>query len=285
MSHQILSFVGKFSRVIPVSLKRFIYRIKPLAKLIRRMINLSAPEGLEEVIVVSGDLTGMKLLLDLQREKDYWLGTYELELQAAIRDLVQPGWVAYDVGANIGYVTLLLSQAVGLEGKVFAFEPLPANLDRLRANVELNSMDARVTIVPKAVTRSSGLVHFLVGPSVGTGKAEGSAGRQLDYPDTIEVPGVSLDEFILEDRHPTPQVVKMDIEGGETLAFPGMKMVLEGAHPLLFLELHGQESARIAWDMLHEVGYRILHMRSGYPAVDSFESLDWKSYLVAKYPE
>jgi FkbM family methyltransferase len=198
---------------------------------------------------------------------------------------VETGWVAYDVGANIGYLTLLLAHAVGLEGRVFAFEPLPANLHRLRANLKLNSMSARVTIVPKAVTRTSGSVHFLVGPSIGTGKAEGSAGRQLDYSDTIEVPGISLDEFILEGKHLTPQVVKMDIEGGEVLAFPGMELILERFHPLLFLELHGRESARIAWDTLHEVGYHILHMRSGYPAVHSFESLDWKSYLIAKYHE
>lgn len=285
MSNSIFSFVGKLSRIFPNSLKRLIYRIEPLANLIRSVFNSAAPEGFEEVVIASGDLTGMRMLLDLHQEKDYWLGTYELELQSAVRDLVQPGWIAYDVGANIGYVTLLLARAVGLEGRVFAFEALPANLHRLRLNVKLNSMNPMVTIVPKAVTQISGSVRFLVGPSVGTGKAEGSAGRRLEYADVIEVSSISLDEFIFEDRHPAPQVVKMDIEGGEVLALPGMRSLLEEIHPLLFLELHGRESARVAWDMLHEVGYRILHMRSGYPLVRSFETLDWKSYLVALYSE
>jgi hypothetical protein len=129
------------------------------------------------VNVAAGDLAGMKLALDLQSEKDYWLGTYEPELQQALRQWVQPGMLAYDVGANIGYISLLLARRVGEAGRVHAFEALPANLERLRTNLALNDMQDRVLVTPAAVVDHAGQVQFWVGPSGGMGKAEGSAGR------------------------------------------------------------------------------------------------------------
>jgi len=66
--------------------------------------------------VAGGDLAGFTILLDMQVDKDYWLGTYEPDLQAALRELVQPGSILYDVGANIGYVSLLLAKAAGRAG-------------------------------------------------------------------------------------------------------------------------------------------------------------------------
>ena len=70
-----------------------------------------------EVKVAAGDLAGFTILLDMQVDKDYWLGTYEPELQAALRQLIPPGAVIFDVGANIGYVSLLLAKAAGEAGK------------------------------------------------------------------------------------------------------------------------------------------------------------------------
>jgi hypothetical protein len=114
------------------------------------------------------------------------------------------------------------------------------------------------------------------------GKAEGSAGRQeLAYPQAIQVPGIVLDEFVYQARNPAPQVVKMDIEGGEVLALPGMRRVLSEAQPVIFMELHGPESAKAAWKELESAGYRICRMEKGFPGIPSLESLDWKAYIVA----
>jgi len=263
-------------------LKRALYRIGPLARLIRRGLNQAAPQGPVSVRVAAGGLAGATLLLDLQEEKDYWLGTYEPELQSAIAELVHPGMVAYDVGANIGYISLLLSRAVGTDSLVFAFEALPANLERLRLNLTLNDLQARVQVIAAAVTDRSVPAQFLVGPSGGMGKAAGSAGRQAEYKQTITVPGLALDDFVVAQGNPPPQVVKMDIEGGEVLALPGMRRLLKETHPLLLLELHGPEAARVAWDELSKAGYRIFWMEAGYPEVRSLDALGWKAYIVAR---
>jgi FkbM family methyltransferase len=282
MTNFLLSFATTAARLLPMPVKRAIYRVRPLAGWIRGSLNRAAPQGLAQAPVAAGGLAGMRLLLDLQSEKDYWLGTYEPELQTAVAALVRPGWVAYDVGANIGYISLLLAKAVGDSGKVFAFEALPANVERLGENLRLNGMQDRVTVFPGAVTGASGPVRFLVGPSGGMGKAEGSAGRQeVHYSNAITVPGVALDDFVFEEEHPAPQVVKIDIEGGEVLALPGMSRVLVEARPVVLLELHGPESARVVWVTLASCGYQICRMEPGFPGIPSVEDLDWKAYLVA----
>jgi FkbM family methyltransferase len=282
LANPLLSFAAWTARWLPVPVKRGLYRFRPLAGLLRGTLNRLAPHGFTPVVVAAGGLQGLRLSLDLQQEKDYWLGTYELDLQAAVADLVHPGMQVYDVGANIGYISLLLARRVGDTGHVYAFEALPANLERLRLNLELSGLSARLTVVPAAVVEQKRLVSFLVGPSGGMGKAAGSAGRQdMVYSQALEVDGLSLDEFVYADGHPPPQVVKLDIEGGEVLALPGMSRLLVEARPIILLELHGPEAARLVWDRLLAAGYWLCRMAPGYPQIHSLEALDWKAYLVA----
>ena len=278
----VLDLAAWAARHLPMPVKRLMYRIPPLAGLIRHGLNRAAPVGLTQVEVAAGGLAGCRLWLDLQAEKDYWLGIYEPELQAALGDLVRPGMVAYDVGANIGYISLLLARRVAQAGRVYAFEALPANLERLRANLALNEPGKSVVVTPAAVVECERPVRFLVGPSGGMGKADGSAGRgDVAYSDTVDIDGLSLDTFVFEMGNPPPQVVKMDIEGGEALALPGMVRLLEQERPLLLLELHGPEATQVTWQTLTRRGYRLCRMRPGYPPVKTQQELDWKAYVVA----
>ena len=200
MSNPLLSLAALAARLIPLPVKRAIYRLPWLAGFVRRSLNRAAPQGLAEVTVAAGMLTGARLLLNLQDEKDYWLGTYEPELQAAVGELVKPGDVAYDVGANIGYISILLARKVGESGKVYAFEALPANVDRLRRNLELNGLESHVEVVPAAMIDASKVVSFLIGLSPKMGKAERSAGRlNVAYSESINVSGVALDQFVYQD--------------------------------------------------------------------------------------
>jgi len=284
MKKFILSVVALAARILPTSWKQAVYRIGPLARLIRRSLNRLAPTGLVEVKVAAGDLAGATILLDMQIDKDYWLGTYEPELQAALRELIPPKAVIFDVGANIGYVSLLLAKAAGEGGKVFAFEALPSNVEQLRRNLELNGMESRVTVVACAVTQTPGPVRFLVHASGGMGKAAGSAGRIDNYQSEVTVPGISLDAFVYSQGNPPPQVVKMDIEGGEGMAVAGMHRLLTEMPPLILLELHGPDASREVWNALRAAGYRICWMRPGFPEVASLEALGWKAYIVAEPP-
>jgi FkbM family methyltransferase len=282
MRKLLLNVAAIAAKILPNSFKQAIYRAKPLAACIRRGLNRAAPTGLTQVKIAAGNLAGYTILIDMQVDKDYWLGTYEPELQAALRELIQPGVVIYDVGANVGYVSLLLAKASGEAGKVYAFEALPENAERWRKNMALNGMEASLSLFAGAVTQTTGPVRFLVHASGGMGKAAGSAGRQDQYQSEVSVPGISLDDFVYGLGNPPPQVVKMDIEGGEVLALPGMRRVLTQARPLMLMELHGPASNRVAWETLTAAGYQICWMRPGYPEVPALEAMGWKAYIIAR---
>jgi FkbM family methyltransferase len=289
LKRSIVSLAAFAARVLPDGAKQALYTIRPLGQIIRSLLNRATPQGLTPVVVAAGANQGMHLSLDLQREKDYWLGTYEPDLQAAIQNLVEPGMVAFDVGANIGYISLMLARAVGPTGQVHAFEAFPDNVKRLCINLTLNDMQARISAHACAIVESSRPVRFLIGPSHGMGKAEGSAGREADqdhiiYRDAITVPGWSLDEFVYQQGNPAPQIVKMDIEGGEIMAFPGMKRLLQEARPIFLLELHGPQAGDVVWEYLTAAGYQIHSMRPGWPLITQRVSLDWKAYLIARPP-
>lgn len=278
----IVSLIKLISRILPVPAKRAIYRVPWLANATRRTLNQLLPQGLTEMDITAGLLQGYKMSLDLQQEKDYWLGTYEVKLQNAIRDFVKPGMIAFDVGANVGYITLMLAHQVRAAGRVFAFEPLPQNITRLRHNININQLSERVQVYPFAIIDQSRMVEFWTGPSDDMGKVAGSAGRQnVAYSAGSLVNGISLDEFVFQQGNPAPDVVKMDIEGGEILALEGMRHLLTEKQPLIFLELHGKECAQAAWEILLQQNYAITWMQKGYPPINSLEQMDWKVYIVA----
>ena len=284
MKKFVLSLATWAADALPESWINQLYKFKPLANLIRAVLNIAAPAGITQVEIAGGVLQGWRMALDLQREKDYWLGTYEPELQGAIRDFVRSGMVAYDIGANIGYISLSLAKAVGHEGKVIAFEALVPNYVRLAKNITLNAMEARINVHALAVADTTGTKRFIGGPSWGTGKLEGSAGRaSMPVSDYLDIECVSLDDFVFKDGNIKPDVVKMDIEGGEVLALPGMRRLLRDHCPFLLIEIHGPQAAEVVWKELTGSGYTIQHIREGYPKVQSWEELPWKSYIIGHF--
>jgi FkbM family methyltransferase len=269
------------ARWLPQSVKQSLYRHSNLAQLIRRRLNQAAPTGLTKVEIAAGEAAGLTFMLDLQSEKDYWLGTYEPFLQDALVKLVKPGMVAYDVGANIGYLSLIFARKVGPTGRVISFEALPANVSRLMENVALNDLGEQVLVIPKAVADCSGKTIFWIAPSRAMGKISGSAGRTTtNYSESIQVETISIDEMIFQQSLPPPQVIKMDIEGGEVLALPGMKKTLVTHRPLILIEVHGTPAAQVTWDSLVPAGYRLCWMKPGFPELPSIPSIEWKSHLV-----
>jgi len=269
------------ARVLPTPIKRAFYKIPFLARFIRSSLNEAAPQGITEVKIAAGILRGLTMALDLQSEKDYWLGTYEPDLQAAASHFIKPGMVVYDVGANIGYISLMAARQAGESGRVFSFEALPANITRLKQNVALNDFQKQIRVVHAAVVDKAGEVAFFTHTSGAMGKAQGSAGRDEQYTQTIKVTGIALDDFVFQQGNPPPEVIKMDIEGGEGMALTGMPRLLKEARPALLIELHGQEAARQVWDCLKANRFELRYMHAGSAPILSLEELDWKAYVIA----
>ncbi|MBX3047496.1 MAG: FkbM family methyltransferase [Anaerolineales bacterium] len=275
MANPLLGLAAAAARLLPAPLKRGLYKLGPLSRGLRAALNRAAPPGLAEVTIAGGGLQGATLLLDMHSEKDYWLGTYEMELQHAIQHWAKPAQVVYDLGANVGYVSLLFARAVGAQGRVFAFEPLPANQARLQRNLALNP-SLPVELVPAAAAERSGRSLFALHGSDDMGRLH--AGSPVA--DTIEVETIAVDDFT--STHPAPHLIKIDVEGAEALALQGMQQVLRTHQPTLFIELHGYEAGRACWDLLVAANYQACWMQAPYAPIFTVEELKKKSYIIAR---
>jgi hypothetical protein len=114
------------------------------------------------VKVKGGVLKGYKLKLDLRKYRShipYWLGEYELHIQRLLEETVKYGMVAYNIGAHIGFFSLLLYKLVGSKGYVVSFEPNPIPFSMLKENVRLNN--ANIKLEKIAVGDKPGKMPFL----------------------------------------------------------------------------------------------------------------------------
>jgi FkbM family methyltransferase len=177
-----------------------------------------------------------------------WLGTYELSKQKLLEQVVHTGMTVYDIGAQAGFYTLLLSRLVGESGQVIAFEPSVRELGYLIQHVQENKL-SNVRIVQAAVGAQTGLAGF------STDRAP-CQNRITNNEDQLLVPLVSLDSLPL----PPPHVIKMDIEGGESDALKGASNLLKQHSPIMLIALHGEEHSNFCQDFLKKAGYRIFDL-------------------------
>jgi FkbM family methyltransferase len=188
------------------------------------------------------------------------LRTCERDVERTFLGLLSPGDVVYDIGANIGWYTLLAARRVGPAGRVLAFEPSLANARYVQRNAASNGL-ANVTVVPAAVTDRDGWATFLDNGSLegrlekddDDAQAARRAARGRKSHGTLPVPVLALDTWIAATGQAPPSVVKIDVEGAEIGALRGMGETLRSAGPTLVIELHATRTA--VADLLDEAGY------------------------------
>ena len=152
-------------------------------------------------------------------------GTHDFKI---IKNNVKDGDNVIDLGANIGYFTLILAKLVGPTGKVFAFEPDPRNLALLKKNVEYNNYK-NVIIIPKAVSNVNDKCTLYTGQKTfGQNKIYKPKKTKTQKFIPIDSETVRLDDFFkTNDLLDKISFIKMDVEGAEFLALSGMKEILK----------------------------------------------------------
>lgn len=166
----------------------------------------------------------------------YFNGVFEPIFTSLFLDLVEPGATFLDVGANMGYYTLLGWREVGERGRVYAFEPDPNSISRLERNLKLNQAN-HVTVIGSAVSNLRGTAKFHVSSSEDAN--QGNASLVVESETALEVPTITLDEFLEEHQLRDVGLLKMDIEGGEALAVQGMtRSIQSGVFRAILLEMH-----------------------------------------------
>jgi FkbM family methyltransferase len=178
-------------------------------------------------------------------------GTLEPPVQEALRRLLAPGDVFYDIGANVGFFTLLGARLVGPGGRVVAFEPVPWCARAVGHNIELNGFE-HAQIRAEAVGDADGGARLLVVGEASWSHLE-STGRHADVRDEIEVTVVSLDSLVASGAIPPPDVLKIDTEGAELQAIEGARETIARRRPAIVCELHDTNEAFVA--LMDELGY------------------------------
>lgn len=201
--------------------------------------------------IVRGLASGYRICVSPAENLGYLLGTHESHLQKLIREYVAAGDTVYDIGANIGYVSLLLSRQVGPAGRVNAFEPLPQNIAAFRQNIELNRL-LNVHLFEFAASEGRGEAVIRMADNSSTASLvwhrDDPAAREFS------IKTVAIDDLIESGDLTSPTFVKIDVEGSEGMALRGMRRMIAAAKPVLFVECSelGRETA---WRLLRELGY------------------------------
>ena len=169
-----------------------------------------------------------------------------------------------DIGAHIGYYSLLCA-SISKKSKVFAFEPIKENLRVLKKNVKVNKFQ-NISIFPFAVSNKNGKTKLYSSTERNTGDFRFFDVDLLEINEHrkgITVESIALDDFLIH-HEMNPDVIKIDIQGGEMIALNGMKKTLAEAKKLaLFTEfwprgiISSGESPKIFLRQLKDFGFKI----------------------------
>jgi FkbM family methyltransferase len=188
-------------------------------------------------------------------------GNLEQSVQEAMVRHLPKGGVFYDIGANVGFFTVLAAHMCGIgEGHAYAFEPTPDNANEIRSNARLNATP-NLTVIEKAVSDHAGTGQLQV-------VDDQSWSKLMDYgehPLTAEVMDIELvtvDDLVASGEILPPTVVKIDVEGAELAVLDGMRATIARHAPVIICELHDTHKEFAAF--CREVDYRVVNLEGTF---------------------
>jgi FkbM family methyltransferase len=221
--------------------------------------------------IQAGPATGLRIGRT-EASADYVLGVNELPVQLAVVDSLGPGGVFVDVGANVGFFSLLAARLVGPEGVVYAIEPVPANAERTRVNARRNGF-ANVTVIEAAAADGDGSTTLRLAAHPG-GAAIAAADVPPDHAGSLEVTTVTIDSLIRSGRIRPPALIKIDVEGAELEVLAGMATTLRDVRPVVLCEVDAGDEETLAGKrdrivgVLEAAGYTVETLERSYAADD-----------------
>ena len=234
---------------VPKSIKTYIHHHHSLDRLVRRSFSSAVKGGDGTVTIESGVLAGLKLASSEHVSHAHIRGAYETETQVAIDRCVQPGSVCYDVGASIGYMTLVMARKAR---HVYAFEPAPHAAADLVKHMAANGFQ-NVEVVPLPVSDTQREVKFGLS-EVAYGSAIMKKEATSNW-SSLKLTTTTLDLFTAS--HDFPDFVKIDVEGEEGRTLEGAVQLLERKKTVFCCELHGDAVARQVVDFFQKYGYEV----------------------------
>jgi FkbM family methyltransferase len=234
-------------------MKRGLKTLLPwMAPLYYRSLHRATPAGLQRIRIQGGPLAGRWFTCSLRAERPYFVGNWEPEVVVVLRDRLRPSDTFLDVGGHVGYMALVAATLVGARGRVVTFEANGDNAEVIARNLADNpDLAATVTLEPTAVWDSTGTATF-------SGESGATTGRVVDGDHGVSttVRTTTLDDYVRQ-HDLRPSLIKMDIEGGESRALPGMMDVLRSKRPVLLVEVHDEGAFDVLNRIMNAAAYRV----------------------------
>jgi len=239
-------------------------------RLVRPLVNAVVPRDRTTVQVRSGGAEGALLVIDPREEKYYWTGTHEPAVQRALARELGQGMTAWDVGAHIGFLTVIASRAVGEEGHVHAFEPHDDNRARLLETLRLNDLD-NVSVHDVALSSQAGFVPFYRHRFTTSWSLDAERGQGHE----VDVRCTTLDA--LAGSLGAPNLIKIDAEGVELEVLRGGQSVIAETRPVLIVEFSTDQLVDDARSILSDYSFELLADRHWVMRPDGHEPSNRRS--------
>lgn len=278
----LLHFVGVISRCTPYFRGKWRLIDWVFNRFQRRL-------AVTEVVRIGSNIAIECELWDEVQNNIWWLGaSYEVNETKYFTGLLRSGMVVMDVGANVGYYSLIASNLVSSKGIVHAFEPIESQFQALCANIERNRYS---NILPnrKIVSDSCGYMAIYLGPECNSGAA--SVIKHLGNQSSREtVQSITIDAY-LESQGPRGiDVIKIDTEGHELAVLKGAAKTLASAKPELLIEVQqrllraANTSREELYSYLYDHSYKAFAISSGGRLVELKAPQDGKLIVFKRGP-
>lgn len=267
------------------ALKRIVLKMMPEAAMrsyLEKHPNArkAAPEGMRFVFGQYLGKYSVNIDTRYKVERIMWTGTFEDKLVALARRSIKEGDVCFDVGGNVGAISIALADAVGSSGKVHAFEPNPDNFARLSANFDLNpELKRRVALNKVGISDEPGTLYWREDPG---NPGNGILSESGDIASEV----VTLDSYCRNNDVQRLDFMKVDVEGMELQVFKGAEETLRRFHPTIYFETLGRYSGAVKDNFerieafLTDLGYTLNKLHSDGSVTPS-SIKDAGSYTVA----
>ncbi|MGH7900112.1 MAG: FkbM family methyltransferase [Thermodesulfobacteriota bacterium] len=211
--------------------------------------------------LIYSDEMGLNLISRLwQKSRSYEEG--ELKF---VQRFVKPGMICFDIGANQGFYTVLLSRQVSLQGKVFAFEPVTSEFRKLKRNIQINRCSSVTVLERMGVSSHEGVADMFVCLD-----GHGSRSSMRQPPEEVKartkvqkVSMTTLDSYVRKNNISRIDFIKIDVEGSEIDVLGGGQNVLGALHPVILIEMAD-----------------VVTQQFGYRAVEVYRFLEDRKFVL-----
>lgn len=215
-------------------------------------------------------------------EENYLTNVYPEEKKVIniLKNIIEPGWITADVGANNGRVAIVLGQLVGAGGKVYAFEAMPDNCSMMANNINTVKFDDRVVVENIAVSDGSDDEIDLYPGRNNSPEEWNIVGHDVDGNITeaaCKIKAASLDNYFTDKQ--APDFIKIDIEGAAKLAIEGMRKILQNDKPILFVEFH-DDTEWSARDILFDNDYNLYDLDGSLIPASNNEPRHYQCFAI-----